>query len=141
MDGPFAGQNCHDLSVDPFAVPLERLPLGALPHEADLLVDAHGARVECVDLQFHTVHADGVEGVREDQSGSLSAVTAPEDSRPDQGDPEHAGTVVGIQVVQDHLADVFTRGLVDYRQIELVVFARAGTSTGIRRDTYLIGYT
>jgi hypothetical protein len=103
--------------------------------------DAHGARVECVDLQFHTVHADGVEGVREDQSGSLSAVTAPEDSRPDQGDPEHAGTVVGIQVVQDHLADVFTRGLVDYRQIELVVFARAGTSTGIRRDTYLIGYT
>jgi len=52
--------------------------------------------------------------------------TAPERPGPEQGDLERAGAVAGIQVVQDHLADVFAGGMAGDRERELVVFCCAG---------------
>jgi len=58
--------------------------------------------------------------------------TAPERPGPDQGDPELAGAVAGIQVVQDHLADVFAGGVVCHRERAGRLLLR-GRSTAARR--------
>jgi hypothetical protein len=95
---PFGGEERHDAGVDPGALPVQRLTLDALVHEAELFVDVPGTRIELEDLQLNPVQRDSVEGVAENQPARLRAQPAVEDAPAEQADPKPARAVVLVEV-------------------------------------------
>src|SRR5215213_8828499 len=72
---PLARKDGHLVRIDPGVLEVERLPPRTLVDEADLLVDASGAGVEVVDLEFHTVQPLVLERVPHREPGCFGAET------------------------------------------------------------------
>src|SRR5690606_7127530 len=115
----------HDDRVHPLAVVEQRVAAPALDDEAGLLVGPPGAGVEGVDLQLDAVQRQVLERVAEQQPGGLGAQPAALAGRAEH-DPEVAGLVAPVPVVEDDLPDAGAGRAVDHHEVEPVGLLVAG---------------